>query len=135
MCATCDGPFEAKHARATYCSDRCRKRASRAGGRPRGVGAGKAAAEPSTASEPVVGDVAEATQRELAAVGRLDTALGRAAMLAARRLDASSTADTGASVAALLREHRAALAGALSVADPLDELRGGVFRVIAGGKA
>ena len=67
-----------------------------------------------------------ATADELAVAGRLNTAAGVSALLLAVRLD-TTTADTGSSIAALVREHRAALAkaveGAATIADPVDELR------------
>jgi hypothetical protein len=85
---------------------------------------------PPAAAAPAVvdvdGAVAVSTLAELEAAGRSGTALGQAALLLARRLDGSGR-ETGASVAALSRQHAAALAavlaGAKSAPDALDELR------------
>ena len=67
-----------------------------------------------------------ATLDELTSAGRVASASGQAALLLARRLDSGLT-ETGSSVAAMIREHRAALADALKGAtaetNPLDELR------------
>lgn len=138
-CARCGEAFEGRTARALYCGDRCRKQASRGGGTPRKVAPSAPPAEaPAAADVPVEGDVSVYTRAELVKAARLETALGAAALLAARRLDASTSADTGASIAALLREHRAALEAATrdaeTAADPLDALRAGVLTVIAGGR-
>jgi anti-sigma-K factor RskA len=67
-----------------------------------------------------------ATLNELTEAGQVASASGQAALLLARRLDSQLT-ETGSSVAAMVREHRAALADALKGAkaevNPLDELR------------
>ena len=67
-----------------------------------------------------------ATMAELVVADRVESSLGQAALLMARRLDMTS-ADTGSSVAALAREQRATLALALesatNVLDPADQLR------------
>jgi hypothetical protein len=81
---------------------------------------------PSPPDPPVPGGgLTAATERELQAADRLDTAMGQAALVLARMLD-SPGMDTGSSVAALVREHRAALTAAVAnaqqEADPLDEL-------------
>ena len=66
-----------------------------------------------------------ATLRELEAAGRADSSVGLAALGLAARID--TAADTGASMAALVREYRATMAeavrGASVAASPLDELR------------
>lgn len=88
---TCGETFMAKDRRARYCSDRCRKRAQRAGEvvelpvtpEPSGQGANEAA-----------------TVRDLEAAGRLDTYLGQACVTLARRLDRPGV-DTGSAVAAV----------------------------------
>lgn len=73
-----------------------------------------------------VGDVTAATLKKLDAADLLDDPSGLAALALARRIDRSML-DTGAGVAALVREHRAALADAMSrakvAADPLERLR------------
>ena len=72
------------------------------------------------------GSVANLTRSELETAGRLETALGQSALAIAVRIDAADT-EAGSAMAALVREHRAALAealkGAYAVANPLDELR------------
>ena len=67
----------------------------------------------------------KATLAALQEADRAETPGGRAALLLARRLD-MTTADTGSSIAALVREHRATLAAALANAqtgDQVDELK------------
>lgn len=69
--------------------------------------------------------LAGAVERELAAAERLETALGQAAVVLARRIEEGL--DTGAAVASMTRELRitldAALAGARSPASPLAQMR------------
>lgn len=119
-CAECSAEFDAKRPIAKYCSERCKKRAQR---KPR-----PAQAQPAAAPIPVDPDseLWTATLNELTAAGRVASASGQAALLLARRLDSGLT-ETGSSVAAMIREHRAALADALKGAtaevNPLDELR------------
>ena len=114
-CGSCGAAFESKRAAGRWCSDRCRKRAQRA-----------PAPAVVLAVPPGEGELTEVTRLELQEAGRVDTSLGQAALLLARRLD-STSADTGSSLAALVREHRATLAEAtrgLKVAgDLLDELK------------
>lgn len=125
-CATCLKTFEAKRKTAKYCSDRCRVRASR---RP------KQSAVPerdAVTTAPSVSDtgggesLTGAARSELEAAGRLQTAAARAVLALARRIDVNST-ETGSSLAAMIREFRAAMADALKgageAADPVDELR------------
>jgi hypothetical protein len=90
---SCGTTFQAKNPRARYCSDRCRKRRQRGG---------TVVELPTPDGEPESkpGPVAEATARELEAVGRLDTALGQACMTMARRLDLPGV-DTGSALAAV----------------------------------
>lgn len=113
QCVMCDQPFEAKRSAAKYCGERCKKRAQRA---------------PADASNVVslgrddvggggTGLVESATRTELEAVGRLDTALGRAALAIAARLDAAGAGETGAGFRALVDGHRAALAEAMRDAE------------------
>lgn len=132
-CAMCPTEFEAKRSAAKYCSERCKKRAQR---RPGGTKAAKVlaiSAEPP--SETPLGGTAAATAAELERAGRLETALGQAALALAYRIDAG-VGETGSSLAALVREHRATLAEAVrdarQKADPLDELRARRERKLAG---
>lgn len=138
-CEVCPTEFEAKRASAKYCSERCKKRAQRRHG---GGMAAKVLPLPAElTSEPtptpaVVGSVAAATMAELASAGRPETAVGQAALALARRID-HAAAETGSALAALVREHRAALAEAVrdaeGKADPLDELQARRGRKLAGG--
>lgn len=143
-CARCGAPFEAKSPRATFCKDACRKAASRAGGRTV-PNADVPDARPGADTDADGGAdirraVVDSTFRELADAKRLDSALGAAALLAAARLASSAPAETGSAFAALIREHRAALAAALvdadgAAVDPVDDLRGAVLKMIRGGAA
>ena len=116
QCAVCSEPFEAKRKTAKYCSPRCRVRAAR---QPKAEAAAPMPVDPDA-------ELWTATLDELTAAGRVASASGQAALLLARRLD-SRLVETGSSVAAMVREHRAALADALKSAssevNPLDELR------------
>lgn len=137
-CAVCGEPFEAKRAAAKYCGDRCRQRAHRS---PEAASESKVlepAGEPTSEPPPALlaGPVTLATMVELEDAGRLETALGQAALALARRIDFPAT-DTGSALASLAREHRATLAEAVRDAktamDPLDELRLRRERKLAGG--
>ncbi len=112
-CDSCGTEYEAQRKTSRYCSTRCRMRASRRPGAP------------VAAEVPDSGGLLEALRRELADVGRLDTALGQQAIALAVKL--ASPHDTGSAMAAVSRELRAvreeALRGAEQAADPLDELR------------
>lgn len=69
--------------------------------------------------------VTTAVRTQLDAINKTDTPLGAAALVLAKRLDCTTTADTA--VAAMMKELRATLAElgrtAEKVADPVDELR------------
>jgi len=127
-CDVCAKPLDAQRSDARFCSDRCRKRAAR-GGIPRA----DASVPPEGRSGQGSGTL-DAVRFELTAAGRLDSWLGQAALSLAERIDAS-TAVMG--YAALIKELRstmdAALAGAETVADPLDELRARRDRKLATG--
>lgn len=115
-CDVCGQPYTAKRPSSRYCGDTCRQRARRAG----------ISNEPPTVTlGGVDGPVAAATAAALEATGMLDSPIGQSTVALARRMDAN--ADTGAGLASLSRELRAALAEALAdvtvAADPLDELR------------
>lgn len=118
-CASCGEPFEAQRNTAKYCSAKCRVRASRSA---------KPAGEAELVDEgvPVEESVSEAVRGELGAAGRLASPTGRAVLALARRIDGGSR-ESGASLAALVKEFRASMAealkGAEQAADPLDELR------------
>ena len=119
-CDVCSAEYEAKTARSKFCSARCRVR-NHERPRPPVPGPQVAAELPSFSPE-----VLERTKAELSAANRLDSALGRDALVLADRLDRSS-GETGQALAALVRAHREALTeavrGARVAADPVDELR------------
>jgi hypothetical protein len=116
QCTICSAEFDTKRKATKYCSDRCRQRAHR---QPKPEPAAQMPADPDS-------ELWTATLGELTEAGQVASASGQAALLLARRLDSQLT-ETGSSVAAMVREHRAALADALKGAkaevNPLDELR------------
>lgn len=118
-CDICLISYDAKRPSSKYCSDSCRKRAQRAPVAP---------VVPLTVVTSMVssdGPLFLATSRELEAVDQLASSLGQSCLLIARRLD-EGLLDTGGSIAALVREHRATLAEAVAsgrvAADPLDQI-------------
>lgn len=133
-CVQCGQEFEAKRAAAKYCGERCKKRAQRAPA-ANVVAIGTAAQAPRLPD----GELTRATHRALDDAERLDTEMGTAALLLARRLDLASLAETGAGVAALMKEYRATLAEALrdveAEDDELDQIRAAAaLKLIAGGR-
>lgn len=103
-CEVCGKGFEARLSTARYCSSTCRARKSRSktGGAPLRV----------VPPSPVASSgVVEATQAALDAAGRAGSPHGQAALLLAARMDAGAESSSG--LAALAREHRAALVAAL----------------------
>jgi hypothetical protein len=136
-CAVCRKPFEAKRPAAKYCGQTCRQRAHR---RPDAAAESKVLelpAEPTSELAPAVGgSVTAATVAELEAAGRLETALGQAAVALARRIDAGAS-EPGSSFASLVRQHGATLTEAVKDAktavNPLDELKSRRERKLAGG--
>lgn len=103
-CAVCGVTFQARSKKARYCSDRCRKRKDKA----EVVQLNTAADDLRKAFE---GGVTAATTAELEAAGRLDTALGQACLVLARRLDFPGL-DTGSAVASVARQLDAMMATA-----------------------
>lgn len=134
-CGECTEPFEAKRAAAKYCGDRCRQRAHRSPTKASKPKVLELQAEATSEPAPVVGSVASATAVELESAGRLESALGQAALALARRIDHGSS-ETGSGFASLARQHRETLAeavkGAKTAADPLDELRARRERKLSG---
>lgn len=117
-CTQCGRPFEAQSSRAKFCSSTCRARKSE-GVTPR-------ATKPAqTAPEPAMGAQESSVRSALAEAARESSPLGIAALILARRLDASAS-ETPQAVAALVRELRAtlveALDGAGQAADTVDEV-------------
>ena len=123
-CNVCKITYAAKRASSRYCSERCKKRAQRA---PATQRSGKRhQARPNAAVVPmpqpdVTAGVAESTRRKLDEMGRLDTPLGQATMVLARRLD-SSRGDTGSAVAAMARQLQATLSAATANVRPAGDL-------------
>jgi len=118
-CDACGAEYEARRSTSRFCSSSCRVRNHEA---PRPL----ASTSPPAVPQTVPGLLESATRAELVEAGRLDTSLGQAAILVARRLDAA-VREPGMGMAALVREHRVTLAeavkGAQAAANPLDELR------------
>jgi hypothetical protein len=114
-CAQCGHSYEAVRPSSKYCGDTCGKRARRS---PKQIAVKPRPMVASAGLEAVAA-------RELEAAGRLDTVLGQAALVLARRLE--SPMETGASIASMTKQLREtlvdALKGAAQAADPLDELR------------
>jgi hypothetical protein len=115
-CDVCGKLYTAQRSTSKYCSVACRVRKFEGA---KSVSVAVKSPDSST------GSLAGLTRNELEQAGRLGTALGEAALVLARRIDAGH--DPGSAVAALAREHRAALAeavrGARRAADPMDELK------------
>ena len=134
---TCAAPGcrrKVKSETASYCADpgceRARARARRRLADQRARAAKQAAApasEPAPDDTPVrpAGGVFSATLAELKAAGRVHTSAGQNAIALAVRID-NGAEDSGSSIAALSRQHLAALAEALKnldvVEDPVDEI-------------
>lgn len=117
-CDVCGRTYDAKRPSSRFCGATCRKRHQRS--------PGVAAVPAPTVLAAAPGGLHAATHAELEAADRLETALGAAALALASRVD-SGSAEQGSAFAALVREHRAALAealrGANPAANPLDELK------------
>jgi hypothetical protein len=131
----CQGPgcgktFEAKRKNAVYCSPRCRQRGYRgkldATPAPART-AGKPAGRPARRRR---GEVQKYTRAELAAAGKVDTAAGQAALLLARRMDAGDV-ETGAALAAMVREHANAMERALKDGPDTDPVKARADEVAA----
>lgn len=122
-CDSCTELYEPKRSNSRFCSEACRKRASRR----------RDDEQSASKRRPRAGETRKRVQSELAEAGRAETYLGAIALALADRVD-QSTAVMG--YAALTKELRAtmdaALAGAQVAADPLDELRARRDRKFAG---
>lgn len=120
-CDWCGKPYTAKRRESRYCSAVCRKRMHR---NPSAALTPTRPDVPREASPPAAGEGVEAQiAAELAAAGKLDTHLGRIAVVLARSLDGVETA-TGKTAAA--KELRAVMVEALRGGGALsrtDELR------------
>lgn len=122
---TCGKPFEAKRRTAKWCSGKCSMAASRAGelgvptpadapdvpGVPGAVkGSTRGRKRPSVA---VKSRLYATTLAELSKAGRVETHGGQAALVLAQRIDQGG-AETGSALAAMIREHAAAVDRALA---------------------
>lgn len=124
----CQGPdcgqvFEAKRGWAKYCGKQCSVRASRAGqlGEPTPAPPGATGRRKRQAVKVNV-TLARYTRAELAAVERLETAAGQAALVLALRIDGGG-AETGSALASMVKEHAAAMERALSESAPDDPVK------------
>lgn len=123
-CEACGRQYSAKTCRSRYCADvECKRRRERA--RKRGVGGGKVTDLPvGENQEPP--SVYAVTLAQLERLARVDSAAGQNVLVLAKRLDTSSD-DTGSAVAALSKQHLAALAEAVKdaqvEADSIEQLR------------
>jgi hypothetical protein len=106
-CQRCGEPFEAKHPRAKWCSERCRKAVQR--GAEVVALPGVSAGDDNPSSH---GPVYASTLSDLEAAGRVDTWSGQSALVLARRMDEAGR-DTGSALAAVQRQLAAAMAEAL----------------------
>lgn len=115
-CDICPNVYEAKRASSRYCSETCRKRAQRAGLNK--------SRKPKPKQSAVAGVVA-ATLARVQAAGVEDSEAAQAALVLAARIDAG--ADSGASIAAMVKQLHATMAvameNAVAAEDPIDELR------------
>lgn len=134
-CDVCGITYTAKRASSRYCSPRCKTRAHRASDAVKAQPTSKAQPRPEAPVVPIptpepaealAVSVAESTRRALVELGRLESPLGQATMVLARRLD-NPGSDTGAGLASLAKQYQATFAvateGAKVEEDPLDELR------------
>ncbi len=116
-CDVCGTTYVAKRAAARYCSDTCRKRAQRAG-----VNKDR---QPAPQPEAPSAGVYAATLARVTAGGVEGSESAQAALVLAARIDAGL--DSGASIAAMVRQLHATMAVAMEnaerAADPIDELR------------
>ena len=116
-CESCGRSYVAARPNSKFCGDTCRKRAQRSPKKP--------TAKPVESIPSIPSGLEAVAARELAAADRLDTVLGQAALVLARRIE--SPMETGASIASMTKQLRETLAdalkGAAQAADPLDEIR------------
>lgn len=105
-CDVCGEPYQAKRATSRYCSTRCRTRSSRGQVVP-------LTQAQNAATEAIIqaGAVEHSTISALEDVGRLDTPLGQACIVLARRLDQPGV-DTGSALASVAGRLESLLASA-----------------------
>lgn len=122
ICEGCgDAMPDAQNPNRRWCSDRCRKRASRAG-----ISSSRTSpARPPAAPLREVSGLLDAVTAELTAAERINTVGGQLAIELARRIADAPPMNTG--VAALSKQLTAVMAQALTGAkptrDPVDELK------------
>lgn len=130
-CTVCGVQYEAQRSTSRYCSTRCRTRASRAGtSRRKAPASGEVVTPLPAASQSPASSLPYSAERltveDLEKAGRLNTPLGQAAVILAKRLD-DNYRETGSGVAALSRQLeatlRSATAGAQSASDPVQAAR------------
>jgi len=119
-CESCGRSYTGRRASSRFCGGTCGKRSQRA----RAAGIPLRAAT-SDDREAAPSELERAVARELEAVGRLGSVAGQIALELAYRV--ASGHETGAAVAALVKELRATMAAAMAglapAPDALDELR------------
>lgn len=125
-CEVCGVTFEAKLRTAIYCGKTCGMRAHRR--RKSEAAAGGTVVAIGTTSvevDHVAGAVESATLAVLTDTERVDTPLGQAALVMARKVDGGR--DTGAGLAALVKQLeatlRSATSGVAQESSPLDSAR------------
>jgi hypothetical protein len=110
-CEVCGTAYRPTRSTAKYCSPRCKKRA--ADKRVADRLAAERAATPRPAETSQSTALVDQVRAELEEAGRLNTVIGRQALLLATRLE-TNTNDTGGSAAAVSKELRAVMAEAMS---------------------
>lgn len=111
----CETEFEAKRPNRRFCTPACRLQAHRSP-------AAKAAPAPRAPKARGGTGLTRATRAELSAAGRVSSTAGQAALLLARRIDGGG-AETGAALAAMIREHAQAMERALRDGQAADPVR------------
>jgi hypothetical protein len=119
-CAGCGREWEPKRPHAKYCGDTCRKRGQRGSAVAEAAAGGSSVL--SVAPVQVVGELSAATRRMLEAAGRVESELGAAALLLARRADRVGLVETGSGLAALMREWDSMLTKAVAGAEQSDDV-------------
>ena len=133
VCEVCGETFQAKRRTARFCSSNCRVRAhaqvvplKKPGSAKNKTTKAKTGETDVEVAQLLAGNVEAAAIKQLQEAGRLDSVLGQAALVLARRLD-RVTVDTGSAVAGVVKQLEATLeaatAGANVAEDPVDELR------------
>lgn len=124
-CNVCGTPYEAKSRTSMYCGKTCGMRASRKRRAEEASGTVVAIGPTSAEVGEVAGAVESATLAVLTDTARVDTPLGRAALVMARKVDGGR--DTGAGLAALVKQLeatlRSATSGVAQDSSPLDNAR------------